>query len=248
MIPLHTTLLTTEELTTAALRLAAIYGPLLSGQTLLEKIGEAIEQDRAAIVLAASRKSGSDFTGLLKEGDTLRDAAFVALRDFVGSWAKNPIATAEQSAAAARLQEIFDHHGNTLHRLGYNRQSGKMEELIEDLQSSVSTADLVTLSLTPLFAQMEQAQTAFEGLKADKAATEGGLELPTIAEHRPRLERHLNLLLSNLATWNDLDPTPALTQAIGPMDEVITQLMAPALARRTKIKSTTEGENPAPQA
>ena len=247
MLPLHTTLLNNEELTTAASRLSVIWNPLLGSQTLLVKISETIETDRSAIVAAATRKTSSDFTDPLKDSDNLRDAAFSTLRDFIGSWVKNPIATADQKAAAARLLEIFSRHGNSLHSLGYNRQTGKMVKLITDLQSPASAADLAALSLTPIFTKMVQAQTDFENLMGDKAAAEGGQTLPTIAEHRPRLERNLNLMLSNLATWLELDPNPALTEAAGRIDEVIVQIATPALARRTKAKADAPADPPAPQ-
>ena len=245
MLPLHTTLLNNEELAVTLTRLAGIWNPLLATQPLLVKLSEAAESDCAAIVLAASRKSTSDFTDPL-DGDAMRDAAFTALRDFTGSWMKNPIATEEQLTAAARLQEVFDRHGNTLHRLGYTRQSGKMDALLVDLGTPASTADLLALSLTPIFERMAQAHADFEAIAADKAATESGETLPTITEHRPLLERRMNLILANLAEWLELDATPALTEAAGRMDEVIVQVMTPVLARRTKAKNTATPEVPTP--
>lgn len=247
MLPLHTTLLNNEELTIICARLSAIWNPLLASQPLLAKISASLEADRAAIVKAASRKTSSDFTDPLKQGDAMRDAAFIALRDFIGTWSKNPIATTEQMAAAARLQEIFDRHGNRLHRLGYTRQSGAMEALLEDLKAPAATADLATLSLTPLHTQMAQAHADFEAIAADKTATESGDSLPTIAEHRPPLERRLYLMLGNFAAWLELDPTPELTEAAARMDEVIVQIVAPALARRTKAKPADAPAAPAAQ-
>jgi len=237
MQTLHTTLLTTGELTTVCSRLTPIWTPLFAGQPLLLAIAKAAAAHSEAIITAASRKTASDFTDPLKEGDSERDAAFTTLRDFAAAWAKNPTATPAQSAAAARLQAVFAHHGNALLRLGYNRQTGKMNELIADLRSSASTADLAALALAPLFTAMTTAQTAFENTMADKAASEGGLELPTISENRPPLVRFLNLLLDNIATWQEIGSTPELETAIGQIDEVITQIATPALARRTRKES-----------
>jgi hypothetical protein len=230
-------LLTAGELTTACSRLTPIWTPLFAGQPLLLAIASAAAAHSQAITTAASRKTASDFTDPLKEGDSARDAAFASLRDIIATWMLNPIATPAQIAAAARLQAVFQHHGNTLNRLGYNRETGKMNELIADLRSPVSTADLATLALVPLFTAMTTAQTAFEDTMADKAATEGGLELPTISENRPPLVRYLNLLLDNIATWQEIGSTPELETAIGQIDEVITQIATPALARRTRKES-----------
>jgi hypothetical protein len=246
MLPLHTTLLNHEELATACLRLSAIYNPLLATEPLLTKISAAAESRRDAIIQAIARKSTSDFTDPLKQKDLLRDAAFTALRDFIGSWTKSPLATAGQQSAAVRLQEIFDRHGNTIHRLGYNRQSGQMDSLIKDLQTAAATADIAALSLTPLFEQMVQAQSDFEALMADKAAAESGASVPTISENRPALEHHLNLILASLNTWLELDPNPELTEAAGRLDEVIVQIMTPALARRTKSTPAAPAD-PVPQ-
>ncbi len=121
-----------------------------------------------------------------------------------------------------------------------------MDALIVDLKKPQSTADLAALTLGPLFTQMDQSQSATEDLAADKSATEGGEILPTVAGHRPLLMLRLNLLLNNIAQWQALAPTPALIEAIAKMDEVITTLMAPALARRTKAEATP-APAPAPQ-
>jgi len=85
--------------------------------------------------------------------------------------------------------------------------------------------------------QLPQGSHAFEDTMADKAATEGSLELPTISENRPPLVRYLNLLLDNIATWQEIGSTPELETAIGQIDEVITQIATPALARRTRKES-----------
>lgn len=53
---------------------------------------------------------------------------------------KDPIATPERRAAAARLVEIIALHGNPLHRLGYNRQIGEMTALTADLAKPAPTA------------------------------------------------------------------------------------------------------------
>jgi hypothetical protein len=46
-----------------------------------------------------------------------------------------------------------------------------------------------------------------------------------------------NLLLDNIATWQEIGSTPELETAIGQIDEVITQIATPALARRTRKES-----------
>ena len=239
MQTLHTSLLTAGELTTACSRLTPIWMPLLAGQPLLLGTANAAVVHSRAIITAASRKTASDFTDPLKDGDSARDSAFASLRDIIATWILNPTATPAQIAAAVRLQAVVAHHGNTLNRLGYNRQTGKMNELIDDLRSPASTADLAMLALTPLFTAMTAAQATFEDIMADKAATEGGLELPTISEHRPPLVRYLNFLLDSLDIWQEIGSTPELEEAIGQIDEVITQIATPALARRTRKESET---------
>lgn len=246
MQTLHTNLLTNEELTTACARLMPLFTPLFTGNPLLIAIATAAEKDSAAMIQAASRQTASGFTAALKEGDSLRDTAFVSLRDLAGTWVTNPIATPEQRAAGARLVEIIGRHGNTLQRLGYTQESGKLKALLAELHGTAPTADLTLLGLLPLFNQLLTAQTAFEEIMADKAAAEGDQPLPTVAEHRPALMRRLNLLLAALEEWQDVAPTPALTAAIGQIDEVILQIATPALARRTRNQPEAPPVPPAP--
>lgn len=237
MQPLYTTLLTTEELTTAAARLIPIMTPLFTGQSLLLSIATAAETNREAIVRAASRKAASDFTDPLADSDSARDAAFTALRDFAGVWAKNPTATANQRSAGVRLQGVFTRHGNGIIHLGYNRQTGKMNELISELKNTECAADLAAITLTPLFAALVTAQEEFEDIVRDKSAVESGEVIPSIGEHRPQLERYLNLLLGNIAVWHEIMPTPALGSTIAQIEEIITTIKAPVLARRTRSQS-----------
>lgn len=243
MQPLRTSLLSTEELATASARLSPVWMPLLAGHPALLAISAAADVNRAAIIAAAGRQASSDFTEPLREADALRDAAFTTLRDFSAAWGRNPTATPGQRAAGSRLEDVIARHGNSLHSLGYTRQSGKMAELIAELRTAAPTADLTLLGLVPLFAQMAAAQDGFESLIADKAAAEGGLELPTIAGNRPDLERRVNLLLAALAEWQEVAPFPALDAAIAEMDEIIVQIAAPALARRTLAQQESQ---PAP--
>ena len=111
-----------------------------------------------------------------------------------------------------------------------------MSELIAELYTPGPTADLTLLGLLPLFEQMAKAQDAFEGIIADKAAAEGGIDLPTDTESRTELDRRLNLLLATLEEWQEVAPTPELEAAIAEMDEIIVQIAAPALAHRTLSK------------
>ena len=246
MQSLYTTLLTTEELTTAAARLAPIWTTLFAGQSLLLAVAAAAETHREAIVKAASRKTVSDFTDSLADSDAARDAAFTTLRDLSGTWAKNPSATPDQRVAAARLEDTFARHGNSIIHLGYNRESGIMNELIADLKSPQSTVDLAALNFAPLFAALVSAQAGFEDLMADKAATKGGELLPTVAEHRPALVRQVNLLLAVIAEWQAVASTPELEAAIGKMDEVIVQIATPALSRRTRANAEPQPPAPTP--
>jgi hypothetical protein len=238
MQTLYTSLLTIEELSAAGARLLPIITPLIAGNPLLIAIATAAQDHHSAIVLASSRQASSNYTGPLKEADATRDAAFSSLRDYCATGMKDPIATPERRAAAARLVQIIALHGNTLHHLGYNRQSGKMTALIADLGKASATADLTALNLLPLFNQLSAAQSAFEEIVAEKTAVEGGETLPTFAEHRPELERQLNLLLAAIEEWHDLAPSPASTAAVGQMDEIIVQIATPALTRRTKSEPT----------
>ena len=233
MQALRTSILTTEELTTVSARLSPVWTPLFTGQSVALAIAAAADGNREAIIAAASRQASSDFTVPLREADALRDAAFTTLRDFSASWGKNPVATAGERAAGSRLEDVFARHGNSLHRAGYTSQTGKMNELIAELSTPGPTADLTLLSLVPLFDRMTDAQDTFESLIADKAAAEGGNDLPTVSKNRPELERRINLLLDTIEEWQEVATTPALEEAIGQMDEIIVQIAAPALARRT---------------
>ena len=234
MKPLLASLLTTGELTTAAERLHPVFVLALAGQPLLLQILAAAEQHRSALVLSATRKDGSDFTDPLRLADAARDAAFISLRNFATTWSTTPTASAGMSAAAARLVQIFTHHGNTLYTLGYAQETAKINELITDLRSPAATADLTTLSLTALFAELVSKQQEFEILMADKIATESGQNLPTINQHRPQLERYLNLLLAAIEAAAEIQPSAALSKWIDEINDIITVITTPALARRTR--------------
>ena len=66
-----------------------------------------------------------------------------------------------------------------------------------------------------------------------------------IPAHRPQLEQYPKLLLENISVWQEIASTPELEEAIGKIDEVITQITTPTLARRTR-KETEQAEESAP--
>lgn len=233
MQPLHTTLLNNQELTTTCTRLLPLCLPLFAGQPFLLVLAAAVEGHCTAIIEAGTRDGSSGFTDATSTADAKRDAAFSTLRKLADTAVHHPLYTAEQHAAGARITAIFARHGNTLHRLGNNRQTGKMNELIKELGEAGPTADLAAITLAPVFAAMVAAQAAFEAVISAKNTTEGADDTPTITEHRPLLVRQLNLLLDIVAEWQVISPSPALELAISKMDEVIVQIATPALARRT---------------
>jgi N-acyl-L-homoserine lactone synthetase len=238
MQTLYTSLLTIEELSTASARLLPLISPLIAGNPLLEEIAAEAQKHQTAIILSLSRQDTSEYTARLEASDAARDAAFVALRDFAAIWSKTPTATPEQMAAAARIVKIIAAHGNTLHRLGYNRQSGKMTALLTDLSTPEATADLTAVNLLPLFQLVRTSQNTFEEIVAEKNVTEGSDPLPTLAQHRPHLERQLNLMLATIDEAQTIGSAAVAASAIGQIDEVIVQIATPALARRTKSEST----------
>ncbi len=242
METLHTTFLTTDELVAASDQLLPVLRETLVGNPLLLAVAAEAAADVNAINLAATREQGNKLTDPIKAADGARDNAFRTLRDFANVWAHNETAAEANRTAGNRLSAIFSKHGNSLHRLGYNKQSGALEGLFADLASAQSQADLKQLNLNSFHAELIAAQDAFEAVWAQRSNPSTQDTLPLLGEHVTPLKRRLSFLLEAVEQWQRLGLPETTEPSVTKLNVIITDLMTPVLARQTREENLAAKE------
>jgi hypothetical protein len=242
METLYTSLLTSDELVAASDQLLPVLQETLTGNPLLLAVAAEAESDVKAINLAATRELGNKLTDPIKSADGVRDNAFRTLRDFASVWAHNQTAPEANRTAGHRLSAMFTKHGNSLHRLGYNKQSGALEGLFADLASAQSQADLKQLNLDGFHAELIAAQDAFEAVWAQRSNPSTQDTLPLKWDHTVQLRWRLSFLLESVEQWERLGLPEATQPLVTRLNVIITDLMKPVLARQTREENQAAKE------
>lgn len=246
MTELLTSILTDAETIAAATRIVPVVDPLLANDQLLRKVSAAAASSASDLGTATANAAADKtdpFTALFKQRDENRDNAFTAARDFAGAFTNLP--AGPQRDAGDLLISIFRKHGYSLHREGYTAQTGKAQGLIAEMDGAEPTAAWATIAGTAFYQGIKDTQAAFEELVEQRTeARKGETPAPTVKESRRGLTVSLNYLLDGVALWEELDngETPELAGAIESLDQIIEDIMGPALARRSKESSEAAGD------
>jgi len=110
------------------------------------------------VALDVIRKS--EATDDIAIADALRDGTFRGMSNFVKSAANH--FNSEKRAAAARIQMIFDFHGNLVNR-PYDEATASLSKLTEELEKH--TADITLLGLPEWITELKANNKAFADLK-----------------------------------------------------------------------------------
>ena len=240
-------LLLNSELTVVAQRLVDATEKALSSESIIQKASEVIRFDIDQVEAALGRVQSSEFTSQIAEQDQQRDDAFVALRDF----AKASSSRTNQKVADAGsfIYGIFEARGLTLYRLGYTQQTAAMNLLLEDLSTDEAKEALAAMNGTSWFEDLQSAQAAFEHLVSTKAELESQQGIPPLRISRAALTDSVEALLSCVGVIQrfeerngDTNTQEALTELIGTINEITSDAMSIARARRTRDEATDEQE------
>jgi hypothetical protein len=235
---LHTSLLLPVELMTTAGRTLTAVAPVTSQEPFLQKIATKIEEDKNELEVALNRERGSEYTQQLMARDSGRDNAFTAFRDYVKACTRR--SQPEIVDAAELIVNAIRKQGWTLYLSGYARETASLNMLFNDLSSHELTAAIQTIGAQLWLDDLKAAQTAFEETYQTKVSTETQIDYPALRDAKMQLGRHLNTLLDCIQILLCLGETETYEPIANQLNEIITDVMTSARARRTREKNVDD--------
>ena len=212
---LSITYLSPSELLTTSERIDAIISEALSDQPFVTKISGVMKTDLDNLQESMGKDKSSVYTEKLAGKDAERDAAFLALRDFAK-------ANANRS----------------------DNQTAALNLLFEDLDAPDAVSAMQVIGADSWYADLKNAQAEFENTYKEKVSSEAQEDYLRLREAFTVLGRHLNVLLDTIGLLQELCETENIDTVVEQINEVITDVMTTARARRTR-QTEDEAEIPA---
>lgn len=229
-------LLKPEEVHTFTFRILTIASSLIHQDEFLASIYPLLQRENDNLSMALGQVRGSKFTSLLAERDSLRDRLFMGFRYYITAFTFHPD---EKIANAAQfLENLVEKRGVTLYNLGYTEETSQLNGLLNDLKSPDAQAALVLIQDNYWVTTLTNAQQEFEALYQEKVETEAIQDLPKLTTSKNNVAHYLSRLLQYIDTNRELNPEKYQSVA-DKIDEVITDVMTIARARKTKQNEKT---------
>ncbi|MCA9211864.1 MAG: hypothetical protein KDB27_02270 [Planctomycetales bacterium] len=242
---LTTSYLLTSELKITAQRLTDIVLETLPNETFFQQLCQLIRQHNDLLEQITARSRTSSFTGELATHDAARDEAFVALRDYAKAISGRPSASLSQ--AGSLITRLIETRGVSLHRLGYAQQSAALNELLDDLSTPESQQAIETIHAEEWIDELRESHHAFEATFQEKVNAESQDDLPQVKPVRKAVSDRLSTLVSSLNALQEIsigsENETVVNQLAANVDEIISEILIPARARRTRHESATAIES-----
>ena len=240
-------LLQGEELEICCVRVTALVTEALPAEPIIQPILQLIAKDRTGLQKALSNFRGSAFTKKIAAADEVRDDAFIAFRNICET------ATLRRTkpdfiTAGELLMRLIRAQGYTLQELGNSSQSGALNALFKSLEDPAATAALTLIGAEEYLTELDDAQTEFEKILNSRTDEQAAKDYPRLATTKSALGKRLQILLEFIATLDAADITaarPELDLLISRVNDTLTEIIAPARARRTRA-NTPDAAPPAP--
>jgi hypothetical protein len=232
-------LLNTEETFTTSTRITTVIEEDLNGDPFIDKIVPIIRAYSSKLSTVLGRTTDQYYTRQLEKDDDAQDSAFIGLRDYCKAFMNAP--EEDMKEAAIKLVELFKAKGWSLWSEGYTVQSAKQHSLISELEKEEYQNALKTILGLSWFENLKTKSEAFEKTNQEKIDAEAGKESPLVGETKKTIIKYLEPLLSYvniMAEMNEVD----FELASKKIDDIITNAMALAKARKTRKNNTNDLE------
>ena len=134
------------------------------------------------------------------------------------------------------------HIGITIYKLGYLDETAILEALVSDIDQPEMQATLKTIEATGRYETLKAARQVFEVTYKEMTATESEINYPLVKDSKIIITRALNWLL-NYVEANASMKTDGFIKAESEIDEIITDVVAIARARKTRGDNTKKKED-----
>jgi hypothetical protein len=231
MKPVHYTYLKPIEIHSLSIRVQPIIAEGTPGDALIPAFLPDLKTHTDALSAALGIDRASEFTLRLQTTDGERDTRFVGFRDFIAAQVNHPDETIAR--AAITIDAILETRGKRLYNYGYAEQSSQLNGLLNDLESPQAQQALETLNAAVWLTPLKEKQSEFESLYQQKIANAATSEAPLVTASKNKVIHYLNGLLFYIDFKAEKEPA-LFNPMIEKIDEVITDMMSVARARKTR--------------
>ena len=228
---LYTSLLLPSELNTISTRIVNVIKTVNTDYALITQIIDLIENDIEKMEDALNKERGSKYTEEIQHRDSIRDTAFISLRDSIKSSSNRLNPTISKDGK--QLLEIINKHGWTLYRLPYSQESARIKMIIDDFETTEANAAMARIGAIPCLGEFKTAQADFEKIYNEKISQESKKNFPLIKDAKTVLSRHITTLIFNLGVLEEIG-TEGIENSVGEVNKIITEAMTIARARKTR--------------
>jgi hypothetical protein len=238
MKPLHTSVLSNNELYSAGQGFAEILKGFAGKDSFLSMLINNIGLETTNLGEALGRDRKSDYKEILDKLDTERDNAFLAMRDYITSCTRRRDKSVVE--AASELEKLFEKHGWTLYSRGDADQTADLDQLINELKQNENLQHIKTIHAYPLLNDLEETHKNYYQTYNEKLDAEGKADKPTLTPPKRKLRHYLNMMTDCLEFLEINAPADDLHSRVSKIDELTTDLMTKAQARRTREENNDE--------
>lgn len=239
MIKISFYLLSAEETFTLTKRIIEIIKKRMSKDEFALLLLPVLEEALNKLSDALRKIANKEMTRLISEADEVRDAAFLALRDYIKANSNKP--DKKVKTAANKLLEVVRKVGFSLHREGDTVETALLHSLFAELDKPDCTKALNAVNAVDWYASLKEAQAGFEKVNDKKVQDESGKEIPLVGENKKVISKYLIPLLGYLEVKAELSDNEFKVTA-DQCDEVIEGVITIARARNTRRINSTEEE------
>lgn len=179
-------------------------GPAALDYKIIKKLVEKLTQANQVLAELLNSSREGEFTKQLREFDSIRDDAFLGLRDYIESCTRRRNKP-EIKEAAEKIYELFKKHGKSLQSLGYSAQTGATNLLLSDMRQPEMQTAIDKAKARELYKELEESQNAFETLYRKTLKTGKLKKKPTKKEIITVLKFDILLLIRNIIFAAGLD-------------------------------------------
>ncbi len=163
---------------------------------------------------------GSLLTASVRELDARRDAALRGIHAAAKAYSFH-YDEATQAAAVA-VTKAISKYGSRIAQLNYQAQTATLKSLVNDFENDADlTAALTTLHLTAWTAELKNANIDFETKYLDRVTDQANKKVSPVSEQRPAAIEAYNTLIQHIQANHILNPSAALTELIGQLNELV---------------------------
>ncbi len=234
---LPSTILTTEEIYTFAVRLKEFLKEAGIDDQFISEILPILIKESEEVSYVLAKTAGSVYTKQVNDKDDSRDKAFVGLRDYIHAYTNSP--DDEKAEAAVLLSSIINERGNTLHNLGNAAESAELNLLFNEMDKPAPQQALEKIDGISWYINLKSEQADFEEVYIKKVEVDSMDNLPTTREIRKKISKLINVIL--LYIDHKTDYFEEIYKPLADkVDELVTNTVSIARARKTRKDNKDE--------